>query len=89
MILAALGLPAIAPCPPPPCDLATYRSARALAADVADAANLSADAVFEALTCVPENMLSLLASPEGWSALAQYVAADLGVQALNYAPRVH
>ncbi len=89
MILAAVGLPSIAPSLPPPCDLATYRSARALASAIAEATSISADLVFDALTFVPENMLALLASPEGWSALAQYVAAELGVQSLNYRPRVH
>lgn len=89
MIAAALGLLAAQPPQPPACDLATYRSARALACDVAGAADLSADMVFEALTFVPENMLGLLASPEGWSALAQYVAADLGLFCLCYRPTVH
>ena len=89
MILAALGLSPIVPCQPPPCDLATYRCARALCADVAEATNISAEVVFDALTYVPANMLALLSSPEGWAALAHYVAADLGVQCLNYAPRVH
>jgi len=89
MIVAALGVLAPESRQPPACDLATYRSARALSADLAGAADLSADAAFEALTFLPENMLELLASPEGWSALAQYVAGELGLTPFGYRPTVH
>lgn len=60
-----------------------------LANQIADAAGLCPEQTFDALTFIPDNMLSLLNSPEGWAALAQFVAADLGVQGLNYRPQVH
>ena len=70
-------------------DWAEHNCARNLAGEVSDATGIAADRVFDALTRIPDNMLALLTSPEGWSALAQYVAADLGVQRLDYRPRVH
>lgn len=62
---------------------------KALADDISQASGLDADLVFAELAHIPDNMLALLESPEGWSALAQYVAADLGVHALDYRPQIH
>lgn len=45
--------------------------------------------LLDALAYVPENMLALLDFPEGWSALAEMVAADLGVSSFGYRPTVH
>lgn len=45
--------------------------------------------VWDRLTVVPDNMLSLLDSPEGWTALGLYIAADLGVPAIHFKPTVH
>lgn len=68
---------------------AQVASARTLADALAAALHRPSAEVFEALTYVPDNMLMLLGSPEGWSALAQFVAADLGAPCLNYCPTVH
>lgn len=45
--------------------------------------------LLRALTYIPENMLSLLDCPEGWSVLAEFVAADLGLSPVGYRPTVH
>jgi hypothetical protein len=45
--------------------------------------------VFEALTYVPDEMLPLLQSPEGWSALAALVAPEFGVLTVTYSPTRH
>ena len=60
-----------------------------LANQVASAGNLCPERTFDALTYVPQNMLGLLSSPDGWAALAQLVAADLGVERLDFRPTVH
>ena len=41
------------------------------------------------LCSVPDNMLSLLDSPQGWTALAGFIACDLGIAAPDYCPKVH
>lgn len=68
---------------------AQFRCAHALSDALAPILRLTSAEVFDALTYVPDNMLPLLCSPEGWSALAQFVAADLGSPCLNYRPTVH
>ena len=45
--------------------------------------------VWQALCTVPEPMLDFLQTPEGWSALARYIAADFDGPALNYMPTRH
>ncbi len=57
--------------------------------DLADSIDQPADLVWEAFCRVPENMLTLLDSPQGWTALAGFVAAELGVCAPDYLPAVH
>lgn len=44
---------------------------------------------WEALTYVPDNLLHLLDSPQGWSALTGMIARDLGVAAVPFTPSVH
>lgn len=68
---------------------AQYLSARELAREVAPRFGCPPDEAFDALTYVPDNMLTLLHSPEGWSALAEYAAARLGVAAPGYRPTCH
>lgn len=70
-------------------DRASLASGRMLAAEVAGALGADASEVFDALTCVPENMLALLDSPQGWAVLAQYIAGGLGLDSRDYAPTVH
>ncbi|MAM39267.1 MAG: hypothetical protein CL949_12400 [Erythrobacter sp.] len=44
---------------------------------------------FDALTYVPDNLLHLLESPQGWSALAGFISADLGIVAPAFRPAIH
>jgi hypothetical protein len=44
---------------------------------------------FDALTFVPENLLPLLQSPEGWAALAGLIANGLGAEPPAFMPTVH
>lgn len=52
---------------------------RYLARAIAQFGECSEAEAFDALTFIPDNMLSLLNSPEGWFVLSQYVADDLGL----------
>lgn len=72
-----------------PPDPATVVSARHLASGLAARTGVAACVLFDALAYVPENMLSLLDYPEGWSALAEVVAADLGMGPVGFRPTVH
>ena len=45
--------------------------------------------VLDVLCSVPDNMLSLLDTPEGWSALAGYVAGRLSMPSPGYTPTHH
>lgn len=46
--------------------------------------------VLDALAFLPENMLDLLCSPEGWTALAEVVRADLCIGGnFIFKPTVH
>jgi hypothetical protein len=44
---------------------------------------------WQALWGVPDNMLGLLQSPQGWLALAEFVACQMGVAMPDYSPTVH
>lgn len=46
---------------------------------IADHARIGANEAFDALTYVPDDCLPLLQTPEGWTALAHIVSADLQV----------
>lgn len=58
-------------------ELARFVSAQVLAADVAGELGEDRESVWDSLTLIPDNMLSLLDHPQGWSALAAYLADDL------------
>lgn len=45
--------------------------------------------VWEALTHVPDNLLGLLDSPEGWVTLSGIVAYDLGISPPAYLPAIN
>lgn len=68
---------------------ATLRSAYQLSREVAPLLSMDEEAFFHELTHVPDNMLSLLDSPEGWETLAAWVASNLGAAAPGYQPRRH
>lgn len=70
-------------------ELARFVSAQALAADVAGELGEDQGKVWDSLTLIPDNMLSLLDHPQGWSALAAYLADDLRRAPTGYAPTVH
>lgn len=71
-------------------DQAQYLAAVELARQIAPLLRVTEEQAFEALTYVPDSMLPLLQSPEGWAALAAFVAADLGVLTVTtYAPTRH
>ena len=77
---------------PRPCGVeywARQVSAFALIDDLAAALGMPSKLVWQSLSTLPDNMLSLLDSPEGWTALAAFVACDLGVSAPDYLPAVH
>lgn len=60
-----------------------------LAREVAGLLGYPVDDVWWALCNVPIAMAKLLDSPEGWSALAGYLACDLGMPDPEYRPRIH
>lgn len=64
-------------------------AASALASDVASITGLTFGVVFDQLTRVPDAMLDLLASPEGWSNLASYLGAHFGTAPIHYLPTRH
>ena len=68
---------------------AQFLSACQLSRELAPVLRLDDGRVFDVLTYVPDNMLSLLHSPEGWAALAEFVAAELGAPSPSYLPTRH
>jgi hypothetical protein len=64
-------------------------SASSLADAVGPRLGHLADDAWYSLLKIPDNLLSMLDSPQGWSALAAYIAADLGVAHVSYSPTVH
>ena len=68
---------------------ACYLAAIELARQAAPVIGASEAYVFDALTFVPDNLLDLLRSPEGWTALASFIAVDFGCAMNAYAPTVH
>jgi hypothetical protein len=64
-------------------------SAMTLAEDVAGLLGVPSKAAWDALCILPENMLGLLDSLQGWTALASFIACDLRMDAPEYRPRVH
>ncbi|MCT2559232.1 hypothetical protein N0B51_09570 [Tsuneonella sp. YG55] len=68
---------------------AQYQAALDLSDQLAGVFAVSSGEVFDALCSIPDNMLVLLESPEGWTALAGYVATDFGVPIVTYRPTIH
>ena len=64
-------------------------AAWSLVEELAVALAMPSHMVRQSLASVPGNMAFLFDSPEGWTALAAYVAHDLGVRAPDYLPAVH
>ena len=70
-------------------DLARFVSAQVLAADIAGELGEDQATVWNSLTLIPDNMLSLLDHPQGWSAMAAYLADELRRAPTGYSPTVH
>ena len=68
---------------------AQFLSAKRICADVAPTLGVSQREVFDELATIHDNLLPLLHSPEGWSALAEYAALRLGRAVPPYAPTRH
>lgn len=57
--------------------------------DAAGHLGVASHDVWACLCSVPENLLSLLDTPQGWTMLAGFAAAELGVDAPDFMPAVH
>lgn len=68
---------------------AMFASAYALARQLAPILRVGEADIFQALGYVPDNMLGLLRTPEGWAALAAIVAADFGVPTVTFEPTIN
>lgn len=82
------------PQPPPAPSYDPHLFARDMAAlqlayDLADEFDAPVGDVWFSICNLPENILVLLNSPQGWSALSAVVAFDLGLPASGYGPTVH
>lgn len=64
-------------------------AACALVAELAGQTGLGPDAIWGAMAAIPYNLQSLLDTPQGWSAVAGFVASELGVLPPDYMPAVH
>lgn len=73
----------------PDCERALFVSADALIGDLSSRTGWDVCAIEVRLSLIPDNMLCLLDSPQGWTALADYVAAALGEGLGVYAPTIH
>jgi len=75
----------------PPIDWREKFVAVCLAQDIAARFDFDIEAVWETMSFIPNNSLVLLSSPQGWTAIADHVAAELTQQprkiALN--PPIH
>lgn len=60
-----------------------------LAYDLADEFGVPVGDVWYSLCNLPQNILTLLESPQGWSTLSAVVAFDMGLPATGYGPTVH
>ena len=72
-----------------PSEVARFVSADALARDVAGMLGLDFCDIWGSVIRIPDNVLTLLDSPQGWTALGAFVAEDFGCELPGYAPTVH
>lgn len=68
---------------------ARHVAACALAEEISGLLGVDSGLVWQALSTVPDNMLMLLDSPQGWTALAGFVSGELGVDGADLMPAVH
>lgn len=70
-------------------DIGLEAAAQTLSRDLAARLGITARSAFDVLCDMPDNILDLLASPEGWTVLANFIGGSLGLQPRDYAPTVH
>lgn len=68
---------------------ARWHAAWELADQLAPLFSVEAGEVFDALCRVPEEMLSLLETPEGWAVLAGHIAPRFHLPVVTYHPTIH
>lgn len=64
-------------------------AAHQLADEVAARIDVHRAAAFDCLLHIPDNLLPMLHSPQGWTALAGFIAGDLGASPPAYCPTIH
>lgn len=69
--------------------IAIVSSARTLARLIAGTTDMSADDAMRGLCSLNDNLLPLLASPEGWVALSEVVASITGCDPVRRLPTRH
>ena len=68
---------------------AQYKSAVALSRALSPRLGVTEAECFDAMCTIPDNLLSLLCSPQGWTAIASMVAADHGKADPGFMPALH
>lgn len=88
--ILAQALASTSPIDPGPSDEdVQFNCAAYLVRDVSPILRIDEREVFDALSYVPDAMLPMLETPQGWTALAAHVAADLGCDLPDYSPTLH
>lgn len=68
---------------------AQYLTALELARRIAPVLRVGELEALDALCVVPDEMLPLLRTPEGWKQLADYIAGTCGCSPTSFAPTIH
>lgn len=68
---------------------AQLTTSRALARLLSAHLGITEDEAWGSICTVPDNLLSLLCSPQGWTAIADMVAADNQLAGSAFLPTVH
>lgn len=68
---------------------AQFHSAAELARGFSEMTGVDRRVVAGRLTAIDLNLLALLGSPQGWTAIAACVACELGISAPDLIPTVH
>lgn len=68
---------------------AQWTSARALTREAAWRLGIGEEEAWTSICTVPDNLLNLLLSPQGWTAIAAMIAADNGLADPAFKPSLH
>ncbi|WP_324740105.1 hypothetical protein U8326_10045 [Tsuneonella sp. CC-YZS046] len=68
---------------------AQFHSAAELTRQFSEMTGVDRRVVFGRLTTIDLNLLALLGSPQGWTAIAAFMACELGISAPDLVPTVH